>query len=155
MKKRYLLILLLFSFSFVITGCASSKTKEVGTLTDFEVKGANENFLINDNMSEYKDVNYVIDAKKAVLNDITVQMVVYDNNENAQKVHDSHIETFMTMKSSGTVINKDKGKNYYHFDMVSNGYYMISSRIDNTLIFVKTPVENKTIVNELFNNLGY
>ncbi len=153
MKKINLLVLLLFCL--VITGCNSNKSKDVGTLDSFEAACTNNGLSVSDNMQEYKDVNYVSEAKVAVLDDIRIQMVIYDNNENAENVLNEHISAFMTMKGSGSVINKDKGNNYYHFDMISNGYYMVTSRIDNTLIFTKTPVKNKEIVDSIFNELDY
>jgi hypothetical protein len=153
MKKINLLVLLLFCL--VITGCNSNKSKDVGTLDSFEATCTNNGLSVSDNMQEYKDVNYVSEAKVAVLDDIRIQMVIYDNNENAENVFNEHISAFMTMRGSGSVINKDKGNNYYHFDMISNGYYMVTSRIDNTLIFTKTPVKNKEIVDSIFNELDY
>ena len=153
MKKINLLVLVLFCL--VITGCTSNKSKDVGTLSNFETTCVNNGLNVSDNMEEYKDVDYVSEAKVAVLDDMRIQMVIYDDSENAENVLNDHISSFMTMKGSGSVINKDKGKNYYHFDMISNGYYMVTSRIDNTLIFTKTPVKNKEIIDNIFIELNY
>lgn len=153
MKKISLLII--FIFCLFISGCASNKSKDVGTLNDFESVCLNEGLSVSDNMTEYKDVNYVTEAKVATGEDIRIQMVIYDSNENAENVLNEHISSFLTMKGSGSVIDKDKGKNYYHFDMISNGYYMVTSRIDNTLIFTKTPVKNKEVIDNIFKELDY
>ena len=153
MKKISVIFLVLFCL--IITGCTSNKSKDVKSLSDFENVCVSNNFSVSDNMKEYSDVDYVSDAKAATNDNIKIQMVVYDNSEDAQKVLEDHISTFMTMKGSGSVINNDKGKNYYHFDMISNGYYMVSSRTNNTLMFVKTPVSNKELIDKIFNELGY
>lgn len=153
MKKIYLLVIL--CLALFVTGCTSNKNKDVGTLSNFENTCIKQGLTVSDNMQEYKDVNYVENAKVATLDDLRIQMVIYDSSENAENVLNDHISAFLTMKGSGSVINKDKGKNYYHFDMISNGYYMISSRIDNTLVFTKTPVKNKEVVDNIFKELGY
>ena len=82
-------------------------------------------------------------------------MVTYDTTENAKKAQDSHIDIFKIMKGSGAVINKDEGKNYYKYDMVSNGYYMVTTRVDNTLVFSKTQATNKETIEKILNEMGY
>ena len=39
--------------------------------------------------------------------------------------------------------------------LISNGYYMISSRVENTLIFCKTNLDNKATVENVLGKLGY
>ena len=82
-------------------------------------------------------------------------MVVYDTLDNAKKTQDSHIEKFKNVKSSGATGESAKGKNYDSFSLISNGFYMVSSRIDNTLIFTKTAVENKDKILTILDSLGY
>ena len=152
--KKFNLLFLLF-LCLIITGCTSNDSKDVGSLNDFESTCINNGFNVNDDMDEYKDVDYVSEAKVATLDDTTIQMVVYDNSDNAEKVQDEQIDYFMTLKGSGSIINNDKGKNYYHFDMISNGYYMVTSRIDNTLVFTKTLLKNKERVDNIFKEFNY
>ncbi len=153
MKKVYLLLIL--SLGIFLTGCTSNKSKEVKSLDDFNNAGINNGFTVSDNMNTYQDKDYITGASIATLDDITIEMVTYDNNENAKKIQDNHIDVFKTMKGSGAVIKSDKGKNYYKYDMVSNGYYMISIRVENTLIFSKTQVKNKDKIETILNELGY
>ena len=91
----------------------------------------------------------------ATLDNITMEMVIYDTDENAIKAQDSQIATFNNMKGSGAVISKDKGENYYNYNMITNGYYTISTRIDNTLIFTRVPVDYKEQIDNVLNELGY
>lgn len=153
MKKVYLLLIL--SLGIILTGCTSNKSKEVKSLDDFNNVSTNNGFTVSDNMNTYQDKDYITGASIATLGDITIEMVTYDNNESAKKTQDNHIDVFKSMKGSGAVMNSDKGKNYYKYDMVSNGYYMVSERVENTLIFSKTQLENKDKIETILNELGY
>ena len=153
MKKIYLLLII--GIGLFLTGRTSNKSKEVKSLDDFNNASINNGFTVSDNMNTYQDKDYIIGASIATLGDITIEMVTYDNNESAKKTQDNHIDVFKAMKGSGAVMNSDKGKNYYKYDMVSNGYYMVSTRVENTLIFSKTQVENKDKIETLLKELGY
>jgi hypothetical protein len=59
------------------------------------------------------------------------------------------------MKSTGAIIKKDSGKNYYKYTMISNGYYLVTSRVDNTLIFTKTLLKNKDLVDSVLEEIKY
>ena len=152
MKKIYLFILVITCL--VITGC-NNKAKEAITVDDFVNKGNNLGFIVEDNMNSYMDANYINEAKKATLDNVVIEMIIYDNDDNASKVQEEQIKNFLNIKNAGASINKDKGSNFYKYSMISNGYYVVTSRIDNTLIFSKTLLENKDKVIEYLDSLGY
>ena len=153
MKK--ISLLLIFIFCLFITACDSKEELEVKTLNDFQIACNNNGFSVDNNKKNYVNVSYITDAMVANLNDIEIEMVIYDTKENADKAHDNQVNVFKTMKGSGAVIEKDKGKNYYKYDMISNGYYMVSTQVDNTLVFCKTPVANKDKVTKVLSDMGY
>ena len=152
MKKINVFLLL---FCLFMVGCSSNKTKEVSTLDIFQSISINNGFNVSNNIDSYQDISYITGSMIATMDDITIEMVTYDNGESAKKAQDKHMVVFNTMKGSGAVVHKDKGKNYYKYDMVSNGYYMVSSRIDNTLVFSKTLVKNKDKVEAILNEMNY
>ena len=153
MKKiGFLLVLLLCIF---ITGCGTRGTKEVGTLSNFESTAMNQGFMVSDNAANYEGIDYIIGAMIANKNDITIEMVIYDTNENAEKALQNHINTFKNYRSSGSTTKKDEGENYYKYEFISNGYYMVSSRIDNTLVFSKTLLANKETVEGIMTSMNY
>ncbi len=152
MKKYYLFILILFCL--VVTGCASKETKEAKTLNDFEETFLNNGFTVNDNLLNYTDEE-IVGAKIARIDNEHIEMVIYDSEKTAKKVQDSHIESFLNIRNTMVTVNKTEGKNFYEFKMVSNGYYWISTRIDNTLIFGKMPVDYKEKLDTILNELGY
>lgn len=153
MKKLsiyFLVIMCLF-----MTGCGSNKMKETVTLDDFVKILTDNGFTVSDNMSNYSNVDYIVEVKKAVMDDIEIEMVKYTTNDYAVKVQDSQIESFNLLKSTGAHEDKEKGSNYYKYVLVSNNRYMINSRVDDTLVFCKTLLENKEKVEKVYNDLGY
>lgn len=155
MKKKNILLLVLLICVF-ITGCGN-KTKEVTTIDIFNDSATKNGFTVKDNINDYKSDTYITSATLAKYNDdIRIEMVVYDNEENAIKVQDEQIKQFRLLRNTGSgVEKKDKGKNYYKYFLISNNFYMISSRVDNTLIFCKTPLDNKEKVENILNDTGY
>lgn len=153
MKKRYFILLGLV-ICLILTGCGGG-SKEVKSTSDFNTVASNNGFTVNDNMSTYSGNDYITEAMIATTSDITIEMVIYDSMENANKVQEGQIDSFNLLKSTGASEKKDKGDNYYKYFLISNNYYMISSRVDNTLIFCKTLLTNKEEVDKVLDELGY
>lgn len=152
MKKKILLLGIFMIF--LLTGCGGG-THEVKSISDFETAAKNNGFTVVNNKDSYDEVSYIIDAVKATTSDITIEMVVYDNADDAEKVLKEHIKSFDLLKSTGATEKRQTGDNYRKYFLISNNYYMVSSRIDNTLIFCKTLVTNKEDVDKVLNALGY
>ena len=152
MKKYHLLILIIFCL--IITGCTSKETHDVKTLNDFEQTCTNNGYIVDDNMLNYVD-REITGAKIAKLDNEHIEMVIYDNETSAKKVQDKHIDEFMKIRNTLVTVDEKKGKNFHYFKMVSNGYYWVSTRIDNTLIFTKVPVDYKEKIDTILNALGY
>ena len=153
MKKISILFLLLVCL--FITGCGNKEKKEVGSLSLFESTAINNGFTVNDNMNNYQSASYIIGSMVGNKDDMTIEMVIYDTTENAFNAQEAQIKTFNNYKSSGATTKKDKGENYYKYEYISNGYYMVTSRIDNTLIFSKVTLTNKETIENILNTLNY
>lgn len=153
MKKKYFILLGLV-ICLILTGCGG-ESKEVKSTSDFNTVASNNGFTVNDNMSTYSGNDYITGAMVATTSDITIEMVIYDSVENANKVQEGQIDSFNLLKSTGASEKKDKGDNYYKYFLISNNYYMVSSRVDNTLIFCKTLLTNKEEVDKVLDELGY
>ena len=155
MKKiKYLFLCFI---CLLLVGCASKDSKEVGTLEAFKESCTNNGLEAKDKLEDYQqqNVDYITGSILSTLDDLTIEMVIYDSIDTASKIQKQHIASFINMKSSAATTNNSKGKNYYRFSMISNGYYMVSSRIDNTLIFSKTPLANKEKVEAILNDMNY
>lgn len=153
MKKLSLCILMLMCF--VMSGCGKEKLKEVTTLDEFNTIATNNGFVVNDNMKDYSSLSYINGSKKAVLDDIEIEMVEYTDSDSAEKVLKGHIDNFVVRKSTAAHEKDTKGDNYHRYFLVSNNMYMISARVENTLIFCRTDLDNKETVDKLFEELGY
>ena len=138
-----------------MTGCGEDKIKTVATLEQFTNVVVSKGFTVNDNMEKYSNADYITESKKAVFEDIEIEMIKYTDSSYAEQVQENHIESFDLLKNTGAHFKKDKGGNYYHYSLVSNERYMVSSRVDNTLIFFKIMLEDKELVDEILNELGY
>ena len=106
-------------------------------------------------MSIYKNYDYITDARLATLDDIEVEMIQYTDSESAEKVLKGHIDSFNLLKSSGAAEKNTKGDNYHKYFLVSNNRYMVSIKVEDTVVFCKTMLTNKDKVDELFEKLGY
>ena len=158
MKKILLIILVLF-----MTGCTSVKTAT--NVNNFETVALNKGFSTYKGSSEYDSISYIseykewitkkIEYSRVTLDDAVIEMIVYTDSESADKVQQAHIEEFNLRKSTGAQIVKVKGKNYYHYSLVSNNRYMLSTRVDNTLIFCRVMLEDKNLVDSIIEELGY
>jgi len=155
MKKISLLTLGLLCL--IITGCTSKEVREASTLDNFTTVTTNNGFIIYDKLDDYKNekVDYITGALVATKDDIEIEMVTYDSENSAKKTMTEHVATFKTMRSPGMTGSAEKGKNFEKHTLISNGYYTVTSRIEDTLIFSKTPLNNKEQVEKIFNDLGY
>lgn len=151
MKK----LLVILVFCMFITGCSSNKTREVKTLDDFKNIAMENNFLVDDNNFAYSSVDYIEASMVAKLDDAKIEMVVYSNAEYASQVQEEQISSFATLKHTGAFIEKEKGANYYDYVLISNNRYMVTTRIDNTLIFTKAMLEDKDVISKIIDGLGY
>ena len=153
MKKLFIYFLIFGCL--LITGCGEEKSKVAISIDEFNTIGTNNGFAIEDNSLAYKDYDYITDSRLATLGDIQIEMIQYSDSESAEKVLEGHIESFNLLKSSGAAEKNFSGDNYHKYFLVSNNRYMISVRVDNTLIFCKTMLPNKEKVDKLFEELGY
>lgn len=153
MKKNYLIIFAVILFT--LCGC-SNKSKEVKDIDEFNEISVNNDFKVVDNMNSYENINYIDYATLAVIDDDSnLEMVIYESVDYATKVQENQIENFASRKSTGATEKNDKGKNYYKYSLISNNRYMVSSRVENTLIFCNTSLSNKSSVDAILEELEY
>ena len=152
--KKLGILFVVFIFLFA-TGCKSNKTKVVTSLDNFNNVLTSENFSVNDKSSGYENISYINGAMQAISGTIIMEMFEYTDVESAKKVHSEHVENFNLLKSTGAHEIKDEGQNYYKYVLISNGYFMVSVQVDNTVIFCKTFLDYKDLVDGIYNKLGY
>lgn len=154
MKKKYLILGILFCL--ILTGCGNNKKELVAiTVDEFNLVANNNNFTTEDNTEQYKDISYIKEASIAKIDDISIELIVYDNEEDAKKVQESQIEKFKSRKSTGASKTQEKGLNYYKYIYISNGYYSYITRVENTIVFCDIPLTEKDKVEKIINDIKY
>ena len=153
MKKLFVCFLMIMCL--FMTGCSEDKTKVSISTDEFNNICTDNGFTVKDNSSIYEKYDYITDSKLASLDDIEIEMIQYTDSESAEKVLEGHIDSFNLLKSSGAAEKNTKGDNYHKYFLVSNNRYMISVRVDDTVIFCKTMLTNKDKVDNLLEKLGY
>ena len=153
MKKLFVGFLMVMCL--VMTGCGEDKTKTVISTDEFNNICTDNGFKVKDNSSTYKKYDYITDSKLATLDSIEIEMIQYTDSESAEKVVEGHIDSFNLLKSSGAAEKETNGDNYHKYFLVSNNRYMVTIRVEDTVIFCKTLLTNKDKVDEIFEKLGY
>ena len=150
MKWKILLIIL---FSLLLTGCIGNKEKI--SSDQFIEFAAESEYEIIDKTKVLKDSNIkkVILAKKSddyqlefyKLKGITEAIYMFNDNRKIFKISKNDTSTY-TYTNLG---------NYSIYSLTNESYYMYLCRVDNTLLYVKVPVEYKDEVVEFSNKIGY
>lgn len=118
-------------------GYSTSRTYEVTTATAVEIWTARKedceiNFGITLSDIEKKTKNIIIDKYFNVIKN------EYEN-----------------FKKSSSVEEFESHNNYSKYSLSTDEYYIIVTRIDNTIIFAKVSNQNKDNIIDIFNKLGY
>lgn len=152
MKKIFFTLLLLF----ILVGCSFNKELNVIDYNKFNNVLINNAFYVDNNSDSYTNSSYIKEAYVARQNDeFMVEFIVYDNDKSAKTVINNHINSFKMLKSTGATEINENGKNYQKYILISNNYYMSSIRVDNTLIFCKTSLKNKDVIEKIYKELNY
>ena len=153
--KKISIFIILFICLFA-SGCGSNKTRTAATLSGFDSIFQNNGFTITSDNDKYKSVDYITSYSLATYDeDTSIEMIIYTDSDYAIKVQEQQIESFNLLKSTGAQVIREKGSNYYEYALISNNRYMISTRVDNTLIFAKVMLKDKDFVDGIITSLGY
>ena len=152
MKRINLVCLAIICLLLVACGGGS---KNVSTLEKFKEITLNNDFSVNDNLNYYQNYNYITGSYVAANENYTIEMVTYKDKDSAKKSFENITNKFKEMRGSGATPKTSKGDNYETYKMVSNNYYMLATRVENTIIFTKAPLTYKDTVDKVFNDMGY
>ena len=150
MKKIILLVVLI---SVLVVGCSVSKQKI--TTTQFIEFAAENEYEILDKTKALKDpkIKKVILAKKNnecqiefyKLKSITDAIYMFNDNKNIFKTNNNKTSTYTYTNLS----------NYSLYSLTNESYYMYLCRVDDTLLYVKAPLEYKEEIEEFTKLIGY
>ena len=151
MKRKYLVVLLLVLFT--LTGCAISKK----ALNGDEIKNKVEDMgiKVTDIKSSFSGMDHVINAYKFGNSNYYIEYLEISDVEKAKIIFQNNKERIDSNRNGSYTNMSTSGNNYETYELVSDGYYMYISRVDNTLIYADDKVEYEKEVKKLIEDLGY
>lgn len=155
MKKLKLIFsTFIFIFLFLLTGCMK---KEAITSENYQTTMEAKNFTVVEATSQFSNYGYVKKALVALSSDSSYQIEFYelDNEENAKGFYDTNQKQFEENEGEMSYSRKTNIANYSKYVLVSDGYYKVVSRIDNTVVYLNVPEDKKTEVEGILEELGY
>lgn len=151
LKISLLIICLVSVFSFY--GCNSKKTISA---SDFSQKVSQMGYTLEDVTSQYTSNDNIKSVITAKANEgYSILFFVFDDDVSATGMFNSNKNSFESYKSKSAVQNSIKFVNYSSYELTSNGYYMYTCRIDNTLIYVKASDTYKENIKKLIKDIDY
>lgn len=153
-KKLFIISLCLLSVVF-LTGC--SIIKKALSAKDFN-KIVEKNDMVAINAKEqFKDHSEIETATLAIEKDKKWQVEHYtlSTKADAKKMFDYNKSIFETEKSGLSKDRKIEYFNYTKYTLETDTYYMVASRIDNTFLYAKVPIEYKDAAIQFIKETGY
>ena len=152
MKKKIVLFSVIFCLLLVLTGCGNKKAI---TPQEFTSIAQANNYNVSDATNQFSDYSQVREVKIARNNDYQIEFYVLNSESDAKSMYEYNKSLFEAYKISNYSESHVDLNNYSTYSLQSSGYYMFLSRIDNTLVYVKEPVEYKSNIDEFIKKLGY
>jgi len=151
MKKILLVIFLVL----VLCGC-SIKKSNVST-KEFCETFTKKNGYCYSNMDEYSDNENVLDCYSGSNSkeEFTIIYYKFDSIDYAKSVFNDFKYGFIKYKSSKYNENQINLLNYNYYSIVNNGYYKVTSRIDDTVIYIDAEEKYIDKINKYLKELGY
>ncbi len=155
MKKKVLILLLIFMILalFLVLITLVFKRTSLNSEEFINILEKNE-FEVKNIIREY-NYNFVKDAYLGKSSDNwNIEFLILDNDEHAKELFNNFHKEYRNFneRKSFTIIY---GLNYNVFTLTTSNYYMYISRINNTLIYVKSNKKYKEDIKETVKMLGY
>lgn len=143
--------------SILLTGCNIGKDKDSITSDEFCSKMQDENYTIVDSSDQFSSVDGVNNVYIAIAPNYSYQIEFYEltSDSQAKESYKKNKDTFENLKTSVSANTEVELANYSKYTLVSNGKYMVISRIDNTFIYVNVSSEYKDDIDNILSDLGY
>ena len=149
MKK---LIILIIFISLLCCGCNSNR--KAITMDEFRSKTVEKDYNFFDVTDNFLDNTNIKEASMAATNIWHIEFYILDTDLHAEEMFEFNKKSFLEIKDNSKSYSEDiNKKNIYSLTTIKE--YMYVSRIDNTLIFARVPVENRGAVKRFIKDLGY
>ncbi len=160
MKKSVIIAIIAVVILVVIGGVIFvnlNKEKASITASSFYTTMSQKGYSVQDSTSQYSEYDYVKQVYIAVSKDYSYQIEFYEllDDSYATSFYNNNKSIFESSKGNASAETSVGLKNYSKYTLSSNGQYMVVSKINNTVIYVKVDDDYKNTVKDILEELGY
>ena len=151
--KKVLLVLVIISCLFILTGCGKKKPTDVETFTKI---AKDKGYDVVDVSKQYAQYEYVKSGTVVTSNnDWQIELYILEDEAGAKNMYNINKNIFEKEKHDSKTFSEVTMKNYATYTLKANKQYMYLSRVDNTLLYcnIESKYENKA--KEFIKELGY
>jgi roadblock/LC7 domain-containing protein len=150
--KMKTLFLYIIAAILIFSGCSTNKTPL--TSDGFKEKMEEAGFEIYDITDQYEEG--LLDAAFVTMKeDYKLEFYVLNTSDDAKAMYNANKSDFEDLRSGNSAYNSVNLGNHASYKLTTEDGYYVVSRIDNTLVFVKTDKKNKDAINKVLKDLGY
>ncbi len=151
MKKK---IVLLGIMLLLVTACSISKSEI--SKEEYIKKAEKNKLIVVDVLDQFAGNEEMESATVAASpENWQVEFYVLDSKEAAKKMYNKNKEEFEAISNVKKIETNMNGTNYEKYTQETEGLYMVLTRVDNTLLYVKAPDNAKEPINSFIKELGY
>lgn len=153
MKTKTIMIVLSLILCFLLCGCTLKKE----AITPYQLKTAAEkkDYQFMDISDQFKYDKRINSVSLVSTNYWHVEFYVFEEKEGTLDVYESNKISFIDAKSETSSEVEKHSLNYDTYSLVTKTEFMYLSRVDNTLMFVRVPVEYRDKVLKFLESVGY
>ena len=152
MKKNKLLLLGIMLL--LVTACSISKS-EISKEEYTKIAEKNK-LIVVDVLDQFAGNEEMESATVAASpENWQVEFYVLESKEAAKKMFNKNKEEFEAISNVKKIETNINGTNYEKYTQETEGLYMVLTRVDNTLLYVKAPDNAKEPINSFIKELGY
>lgn len=160
MKKLLIIAIIAIVIIVAIVGVIFinlNKEKNSITSSSFYATMSQKGHSVQDSTSQFSEYNYVKQAYIAVSEDYSYKIEFYEllDDSYATSFYNNNKFIFESSKGNASAETSVGGKNYSKYTLSSNGKYMVVSKINNTVIYVKVDDSYRNTVKDILDELGY
>lgn len=117
----------------------------------------NKGYIIIDAKKQFDGYNYIQDAYIAMNDKGEYQIEFYkmSDKENATMFYEHNKSVFESSKSSSSAQTNNDMKNYSKYTLQSNDKYMVISRVEDTVVYVKVDSKYKDNIKDILKEIKY
>lgn len=151
MKKMCIKIISIIAIILCTSGCGN-KTP-INTNTFASVLGSKEYEIVDlsKQYSSNQNIKNVIIAKN--VKNYQIEFYTLSDEETAMNLYNENYANFQSVNSSSQI--KKSGDNYSKYTLTTDNYYLVVSRVANTLIYIEAPILEKDFIDSILKELDY